>query len=79
MIIHLQLCSITHLGCELPSICLLAEDKTHLEKKWVRSEYQDGVNLKGKTTRGGGMLGVENMGTGGERRNVVNAEKAENH
>lgn len=38
-----------------------------------------GVHLEGKTTRGGGMLGVENRGTGGERRNMVNAEKAENH
>lgn len=26
-----------------------------------------------------GILGVENKGTGGERRNVVNAEKAEDH
>lgn len=25
------------------------------------------------------MLGVESRGTGGERRNVVNAEKAEDH
>lgn len=32
MIIHLQLCSIIHLHCELPSIYLVAENKTYLEK-----------------------------------------------
>lgn len=33
----------------------------------------------GKDYQGRGMLGDENRGTGGERRNRVNAEKAENH
>lgn len=49
------------------------------KKKCVKSECQDGVNLEGKATRGGGMFGVESRGTGGERRNVVNAEKAEDY
>lgn len=76
MIIHLQLCSITHLHCELPSICLIAEDKTSLEKlgkKWLPG----GIRLKGKTAREGGMFGVGGWKREGRKEETWKMQKSQ--
>lgn len=65
MIIHLQLCSITHLCSELPRICLVAEDKTYLEKVG-KTCMPGGLNLEGKVTKTWGMPEIEPKGTGKE-------------
>lgn len=47
MITHLELCSITHWCCEVPSICWLQRIKP-ISKNWVESECQEGGKGEGE-------------------------------